>query len=238
MADRLCDLCINCCSCICAVFCRDMSLRASYIVQFAIYGVFQGYNIASDIAMFVDVFNAVKRCDNLVVNGTDPSSKAARIYCRNPGNFTLADLDKHISTLEVLQWFFVIFALIGVGFYIGHLCTLIPNLYVHFRDPGFEDDVASPDTPYYYRSIIYIHSVFMILETFIHDIPASCLAMELSVHYFGPAEINCWECAISNGSIPVELSLERGSLWIGLKVSAVALISIYKGEQWNNTSAL
>ncbi|KAJ7380857.1 hypothetical protein OS493_007250 [Desmophyllum pertusum] len=136
-------------------------------------------------------------------------------------------MDTHILTLEILQWFFLLFAGIGAGVYLAHICTLLPNLCKHCRDPEFEYEVALPDTPKYYRSIVHIHTMFMCLETFIHDIPVSCLAVEMSVHYFTPA--NCWECSVSPSSIPAELSLTRGSLWIGLKVSAVALITIYKG---------
>ncbi|KAL9979713.1 hypothetical protein ACROYT_G017415 [Oculina patagonica] len=210
-----------------------MTMKTSYIIQFTVYSVLQGYNVASDIGMFFDVFNAVKKCNELEssssnINGTqvDPGGTKV-IYCREPGNYTLSDLDKHITTLEILQWFFLIFAGIGVGLYIAHLCTLLPNLCKHCHDPEFEHEVAAMDTPKYYRSIVHIHTVFMCLETFVHDIPVSCLAVELSVHYFGPA--NCWECAVSASSIPAELSLSRSSLWIGLKVSAVALITIYKG---------
>ena len=216
------------------MFCRDMPMKTSYVIQFVIYVVLQGYNVASDIGMFIDVFNAVQSCEEL--GGTLPAANTTRgngfeskIHCTQPGNFTFSNLADHITTLVTLQWIFLIFAVIGGGLYIAHLCTLIPNLCKHCRDPEFENDVLSPDTPKYYRNIIAIHTTFMILESFIHDIPVSCLAMELSVHYFGPAEINCWECAANASSIPVELSLKRGSLWIGLKVSAVALISIYKG---------
>lgn len=235
MADRLCELCIGCCSTICAIFCREMTLKTSYIIQFTVYSVLQGYNVASDVGMFFDVFNAVRRCNELESksisnnNGTklDPGGTKP-IYCRNPGNFTLSDMDTHILTLEILQWFFLLFAGIGAGVYLAHICTLLPNLCKHCRDPEFEYEVALPDTPKYYRSIVHIHTMFMCLETFIHDIPVSCLAVEMSVHYFTPA--NCWECSVSPSSIPAELSLTRGSLWIGLKVSAVALITIYKGE--------
>ena len=233
MADRLCEFCIGCCSKICAVFCREISMKTAYIIQFTVYSVLQGYNVASDIGMFFDVFYAVKKCNKLEsasgMNGTqvDPGGTNP-IYCRDPGNFTLSDLDKHTTTLEILQWFFLIFAGIGAGLYIAHLCTLLPNLCKHCREPEFEEEVDSLDTPKYYRSILHIHTIFMCLETFVHDIPVSCLAVELSVHYFGPA--NCWECAASASSIPAELSLVRSSLWIGLKVSAVALITIYKGK--------
>lgn len=233
MADRLCEFCIGCCSKICAVFCREISMKTAYIIQFTVYSVLQGYNVASDIGMFFDVFYAVKKCNKIEsasgMNGTqvDPGGSNS-IYCRDPGNFTISDLDKHTTTLEILQWFFLIFAGIGAGLYIAHICTLLPNLCKHCREPEFEQEVDSLDTPKYYRSILHIHTVFMCLETFVHDIPVSCLAVELSVHYFGPA--NCWECAASASSIPAELSLVRSSLWIGLKVSAVALITIYKGK--------
>ena len=233
MAERLCEFCIGCCSKICAVFCREMTMKCSYIIQFTVYSILQGYNVASDVGMFFDVFNAVRKCNKLgdvSTNGTQVDPGETKIYCRQPGNFTVSDLDKHILTLEILQWIFLVFAGIGTGLYIAHICTLLPNLCRHCRDPGFEHELNSPDTPRYYRNIVHTHTVFMCLETFIHDIPASCLAVELSVHYFGPAQINCWECAVSASSIPAELSLQRGSLWIGLKISAVALITIYKGK--------
>lgn len=207
-------------------------MKTAYIIQFTVYSVLQGYNVASDIGMFFDVFTAVKKCNELEsasnINSTqvDPGGTKT-IYCRDPGNFTISDLDKHTTTLEILQWFFLIFAGIGAGLYIAHLCTLLPNLCKHCRDSEFQYEVDSLDTPKYYRSIVHIHTVFMCLETFAHDIPVSCLAVELSVHYFGPA--NCWECALSASSVPAEISLVRSSLWIGLKVSAVALITIYKG---------
>lgn len=206
-------------------------MKTAYTIQFVIYSILQGYNVASDIGMFFDVFNAVRKCNELEensnANGTQVDPGRTNVYCRAPGNFTVSDLDKHILTLEILQWFFLIFAGIGVALYIAHVCTLLPNLCKHCREPEFEHDLGSPDTPKYYRSIVHIHTMFMCIETFIHDIPVSCLAVELSVHYFGSA--NCWECAISASSVPAELSLKRGSLWIGLKVSAVALITIYKG---------
>lgn len=233
MADRLCEFCIGCCSRICAVFCREITWKCSYIIQFTVYSILQGYNVASDIGMFFDVFSAVRKCNELhdsSANRTQVDPGGTLIHCRQPGNFTVSDLDKHILTLEILQWFFLIFAGIGVGIYIAHLCILLPNLCKHCRDPGFEHEVDLPDTPRYYRNIVHIHTVFMCLETFIHDIPTSCLAVELSVHYFGPAEINCWECSLSATSIPAEISLKRSSMFIGLKISAVALISIYKGK--------
>lgn len=233
MADRLCEFCIGCFSRICAVFCREITWKCSYIIQFTVYSILQGYNVASDIGMFFDVFSAVRKCNELhesSANRTQVDPGGTLIHCRQPGNFTVSDLDKHILTLEILQWFFLIFAGIGVGIYIAHLCILLPNLCKHCRDPGFEHEVDSPDTPRYYRNIVHIHTVFMCLETFIHDIPTSCLAVELSVHYFGPAEINCWECSLSATSIPAEISLKRSSMFIGLKISAVALITIYKGK--------
>lgn len=233
MGDRLCELCIGCCSKICAVFCREMSTKCSYVIQFTVYSILQGYNVISDIGMFLDVFFAVQKCSELAdssINRTEIyKGETKRIYCRQPGNFTLSDLDKHIQSLQIMQWFFLIFAVIGTSLYFAHMCILLPNLCKHCRDPEFEQELDSPHTSRYYRNIVHTHTVFMLLETLIHDIPASCLAVELSLHYFVPAQINCWECALSAGLIPAELSLQRGSLWIGLKISAVGLISIYKG---------
>ena len=192
--------------------------------------------------MFLDVFFAVQKCSELAdspINRTEIyKGETKRIYCRQPGNFTLSDLDKHIQSLQIMQWFFLIFAVIGTSLYFAHMCILLPNLCKHCRDPEFEHELDSPHTSRYYRNIVHTHTVFMLLETLIHDIPASCLAVELSLHYFVPAQINCWECALSAGLIPAELSLQRGSLWIGLKISAVGLISIYKGKrlwsEWGN----
>ena len=230
MADRLCSMCMTCCGAICKICCAYMSTKVMYLTQFFVYAILQAMNLGVDIGMFIDIFFANKRCDDLFNdsgggNGSKTDKTKTQIYCNQSGNLTLSNLDENVRSLVIMEWCIMLIAGIGGAIYVTHLCTLLPNLCQYCKNPDFEHEIS--DDQKYYQNIISIHSVFMIIESILHDIPITCIAVELCVHYFTPA--NCWECALSPDGVR-DLAVNRAALWLGLKISTVAFVSIYRGK--------
>jgi hypothetical protein len=208
-----------------------MTSRIAFLIQFLVYGIFQGFNVATDAGLFVELVQTHKRCSNL--------TKSGPIHCTsfNAKNATAtlkSTLEKHIDTLEILEYSMMLVMGIGGAIYIVHIIILIPNLCKHFRDPDLENEVEAKVAPRYYMNIIMTHCLFMFIETVIHDIPASCLAMETSVHFWGKDGVNCWECSSINEPLPKEQSLSNSQLWLALMLTGIGLLGIYKGNSWLN----
>ena len=200
-----------------------------YITQFAVYAVLHFLNLAVDFGMFVDVFVANQKCDDMLsdTGGGGNSSLALQtpIYCNGSGNFSLGDLDRNVKPMEIFEWCVMLLAGLGGAIFIAHLCALIPNLCQYCANRDFEQEIE--DDQRYYQSIICIHSVFMLVESIVHDIPSVILAVELCVMLFNPS--NCWECALAPSGVK-DLALDRSTMWLALKITTVAFASIYKGE--------
>ncbi|XP_031568516.1 uncharacterized protein LOC116303161 [Actinia tenebrosa] len=225
MCDRACELMISCCSVVCKVCCRYMSAKVAFLIQFLVYGIFQGFNVATDAALFVELFKTQRRCSNMT---------SSPFHCTSftPGNSssTLKKLlEDHVDTLEVLEYSMMLVMGVGAAIYIVHMIILIPNLCKNFHDPDIALEVEGKVAPRYYQNITITHCMFMVLESIIHDIPASCLAMEISVHFWGKNDVNCWECSPITEPLPKEQSLSNTKLWLALMITGIGLLALYKG---------
>lgn len=220
MCDRTCEIIISCCGTLCRMCCRYLASKTAFLIQFLIYFILQGFNVATDTALFVELFMTHKSCSSL--------NTSAPIHCASlpPENITTAALKENIKDIEILQYAMMLVMGIGGVIFIVHIIILLPNLCKHYHDPEIEAEVEAKQAPRYYRNIIMTHCIFMCLETLIHDIPATCLAMEVAVHFWG---VNCWECNNIDMPIPVEQSISNSSMWIALMVTCVGLLAVYKG---------
>lgn len=199
-----------------------MSSKTAFLIQFLIYGILQGFNIATDAGLFVELFQTHQKCSGF--NTSIP------IHCASlpPANVSTSALKENIKDIEILQYAMMLVMGIGGAIYITHIIILLPNLCKHFHDPEIAAEVEAKQAPRYYQNIIITHCIFMCLETLLHDIPATCLVMEIAVHFWG---VNCWECNTIDMPKPEEQSMRISSMWIALNVTCVALLSIYKGNQ-------
>lgn len=208
MCDRACEGMISCCTIVCKVCCRNMPVKVAFLIQFLIYGIFQGFNVATDAGLFVELFTTQRRCSNLTSRPFHCTS-----FTPSDNSSSLKQILKdHVNTLEILEYSMMLVMGIGAAIYIVHIIILIPNLCKNYRDPDIANEVEGKVAPRYYQNIIMTHCIFMVLESIIHDIPASCLAMEISVHFWGKSGVNCWECSPITEPLPKEQSLSNARL--------------------------
>lgn len=221
MCDRACELMIACCGSLCRMCCNYLSSKTAFLIQFLIYGILQGFNVGTDVALFIELFTTHQSCSSL--NTSIP------IQCASlpPANISITALNDNIKNIEILQYSMLLVTGIGAVVYIVHIVILLPNLWKHYHDPEIAAEVEAKQAPRYYRNIILTHCIFMCLETVIHDIPATCLVMEIAVHFWG---VNCWECNTIDMPLPVEQSVSNSTMWIALMVTCVGLLAVYKGK--------
>lgn len=221
-----------CCRGMCRCFCNAVSPGCGFLCQIILYAIFQGFNIGTDVGVFLETSETYKRCDELSTATLVPLSNETNLtrpYCLNTKNATQAMIGEKAATLQILEGVFFFFMCLSGGIYVVHIAVLFPNTCKHWRDENFENMVgeAAP----YYQKILQIHTLFLLLETLVHDVPMSCLAVELCAQMWGADGINCWECAMKPGDLPPNpMGLINCEKWLGLLLGSIALVSVYKGE--------
>lgn len=223
----LCKYIMKCCGATCRLFCQPVSNGMGFFIQIIIYGLLQGFNVGTDVGIFFEITKTHSNCKGVReadLNGTD------EIFCtdRGEGNYTVqSDLQGTLDALKILQGGFFFFLCLGGGIYIIHIFVLIPNACKHWHDDNFENMVMEAGP--YYQNILKITTLFMLVESIIHDMPVSAMSMELCSQMWGQESINCWECVISQSDVPPDQSLPMCGKWLGLKLGSIALIGVYKG---------
>lgn len=196
------------------------------------YAIFQGFNIGTDVGVFLETSQTYKRCDELSTATLVPLSNKTNLtrpYCLDNENATQAMIGEKAATLQIFEGVFFFFMCLSGGVYVIHIAVLFPNTCKHWRDENFENMVA--EAAPYYQKILQIHTLFLLLETLIHDVPMSCLAVELCAQMWGAGGINCWECAMKPDDLPLNpMGLINCEKWLGLLLGSIALVSVYKGE--------
>lgn len=221
-----------CCRGMCRCFCNAVSPGCGFLCQIILYAIFQGFNIGTDVGVFLETSETYKRCDELSTATLVPLSNETNLtrpYCLHTENATQAMIGEKAATLQILEGVFFFFMCLSGGIYVVHIAVLFPNTCKHWRDDNFENMVgeAAP----YYQKILQIHTLFLLLETLVHDVPMSCLAVELCAQMWGADGINCWECATKPGDLPLNpMGLINCEKWLGLLLGSIALVSVYKGE--------
>ena len=219
------------CRAVCRCFCNAVSPGCAFLCQIILYAMFQGFNIGTDVGVFLETAKTFTRCDELATGILEPltnETNVTRPYCLATENATQALLGEKVETLKLLEGVFFFFLCLAGSIYVVHIIVLFPNTCKHWGDDNFENMVveASP----YYQKILQIHTLFLFLETIIHDVPMSCLAIELCAQMWGVDGINCWECAKTPTELPtIPQSLINCELWLGLLLGSIAVVSVYKG---------
>lgn len=195
------------------------------------YAFFQGFNIGTDVGVFMETTETYARCDELSTATLVPLSNETNLtrpYCVGTENATQELIGDKAATLQILQSVFFFFVCLSGGIYVVHIAVLFPNMCKHWKDENFENIVQ--DSAPYYQKILQIHTLFLLAETLVHDVPMSCLAVELCAQMWGAGGINCWECAMTPDDLPVNpMGLINCELWLGLLLGSIAIVSIYKG---------
>lgn len=195
------------------------------------YAFFQGFNIGTDVGVFMETTETYARCDELSTATLVPltnETNLTRPYCVGTENATQELIGDKAATLQILQSVFFFFVCLSGGIYVVHIAVLFPNMCKHWKDENFENIVQ--DSAPYYQKILQIHTLFLLAETLVHDVPMSCLAVELCAQMWGAGGINCWECAMTPDDLPVNpMGLINCELWLGLLLGSIAIVSIYKG---------
>lgn len=221
------------CRAICRCFCTPLSPGAGFFCQIVLYALFQGFNIGTDVGIFLETTKTYAKCQELATASIyigNTTNLTDNIYCVNKlANATQSHLLDQIGTLKILEGVFFFFICLSGGIYVVHIAVMFPNACKHWKDPNFENMLG--EAPAYYQKILQIHTMFLLLESVIHDMPMSSLAMEMCAQMWGIGGINCWECASSLDALPVEQSLPGCSKWLGLLLGSIALVSIYKGTE-------
>lgn len=221
-----------CCRGLCRCFCNAVSPGCGFLCQIILYAFFQGFNIGTDVGVFMETTETYARCDELSTATLVPltnETNLTRPYCVGTENATQELIGDKAATLQILQSVFFFFVCLSGGIYVVHIAVLFPNMCKHWKDENFENIVQ--DSAPYYQKILQIHTLFLLAETLVHDVPMSCLAVELCAQMWGAGGINCWECAMTPDDLPVNpMGLINCELWLGLLLGSIAIVSIYKGK--------
>lgn len=225
-------LAMACCRGLCRCFCNAVSPGCGFLCQIILYAFFQGFNIGTDVGVFMETTETYARCDELSTATLVPltnETNLTRPYCVGTENATQELIGDKAATLQILQSVFFFFVCLSGGIYVVHIAVLFPNMCKHWKDENFENIVQ--DSVPYYRKILQIHTLFLLAETLVHDVPMSCLAVELCAQMWGAGGINCWECTMTPDDLPVNpMGLINCELWLGLLLGSIAIVSIYKGR--------
>ena len=131
-------------------------------------------------------------------------------------NITRSPEELWADLIEFQNLFFYVW-IIGAVLFGIQVCWLLPNAVKHLMsdDPA----VLKEDSAHcYFRSVFSVHVLFLLLGTFLFDIPISCLTMEmLSLVWKGEA--------LTNGE-----KLEASETMFTLSLVGLAFIALYKGQ--------
>ena len=111
--------------------------------------------------------------------------------------------------------------IIGAVIFGIQVCWLLPNVVKHIMsaDPAVLKDGSAP---WYYRNVFTVHVLFLLLGTFLFDIPISCLTMEmLSLVWKGEA-------------LTAQEKLSASETMFTLSLVGLAFIAFYKGSFFGN----
>ena len=219
-------------------------------IEFMIFFIFQGLDVGAHAGVFVMIHEKVTSCANLVshvtkipcfkdANGTiyefnNTMASLSRafcpsntLYCSGGANGTATSLDSSQKHLDIVHMVFLAFLSLGALLYVAHLGLLLPNLIKAFMVKDME--VYRENGPSYYRNVLKIHVVFLILETILFDIPCGGIVMEFIAQLWKYGNFNCWECATSLAAVPSEMSLDESKKLLVLTCVGMAFIALYKG---------
>ncbi|EDO39491.1 predicted protein [Nematostella vectensis] len=216
---------------LCKCFCNPVSAAAGFFIQIFLYAGFQGFNIGTDVGIFLETTKTYAKCYELATTPiylTNTTNTTDQIYCVNKlANATQSHLMDQLQILTILEGTFFFFICLSGAVYMVHIAVLFPNACRHWRDDNFENMLAEASP--YYSKVLQIHTYFLLLESVIHDVPMSCLAIEMCAQMWGIGGINCWECASSLEALPAPHAQPGCEMWLGLLLGSIALVSIYKG---------
>ena len=132
------------CKAICRCFCNAVSPGAGFFIQIFLYAAFQGFNIGTDVGIFLETAKTYQRCHTLATEQLVPlhnETNATALYCSTTPNATQPLLESQADTLKLLEGFFFFFVCLSGAIYVVHIVVLFPNACKHWRDPNFENMV-------------------------------------------------------------------------------------------------
>ena len=217
------------CKAICRCFCNAVSPGAGFFIQIFLYAAFQGFNIGTNVGVFLEATETYERCHRVATEELVPlnGTNISKLYCSSTPNATQSLLNSQAENLKLLEGFFFFFICLSGAIYLLHIIVLFPNACRHWKDPNFENMIEEA-TPYY-QKILRTHTIFLYTETLVHDIPVACLAVEMCAQMWGIGGVNCWDCVGAPGDVPTPQALPNCELWLGLLLGSIALVSAYKG---------
>lgn len=131
-------------------------------------------------------------------------------------NITKSPEELWAELIEFRKLYFLVW-MIGAVLFLVQVAWLLPNVIKHIISP--DPAVLKEETaPWYYRHVFPVHVLFLLLGTFLFDIPISCLTMEmLSQIWKGEA-------------LTIQEKMSASETMFTLSLVGLSLISMYKGK--------
>ena len=235
----------------------EVEEKWTVLFEFLIFATFQGLDVGTHAGIFVMVNEKVTSCASLLshstkipcykdINGTIYYSNSTYLnltrslcdsnvlYCSGGANGTASALRSSQEHLNVVHLVFLSFLCLGALFFIVHIGLLLPNLVKYFIEKDM--DVYRENGHAYFRNVLKIHVLMLILETIFFDIPSGSIVMEFIAQLWKYGNFNCWECATTLASVPADLSLDESKKLLALTCVGMAFIALYKGRVFFSAS--
>lgn len=163
-------------------------------------------NVTFDVN--ITIFNDTKRCMTTLDNWTNETNCTGMeaVLDKNPA--------QQWEDLLLFRHMLLIFNIVATVVFVVHALLLIPNIVQGFRvkEPTLLKETGNG----YFRNILTMHCVFLILETLTFDIPAGCLSMEILSQV--------WE-----GPLTQQENMRISKIILTLSLVGLAFVSLYKG---------
>lgn len=186
--------------------------------------IMESFNLLTDVGLYVDSSKILSDCDKHI-NSSMTNNLDESIVCSNGENYTSGALESSKTDLRILH-------ITLAGFFILGGLLFLSQLFIYYmylrasKSPSFEHNV---DESSFLKHFYKIHGLILGVESIIHDLPVGFIAIELCVLVW--QQPNCWECVnILSTASPAEVSLEKTNLWLGIKISSLVPVTLYKGK--------
>ena len=236
----------------------EVEEKWTVLFEFLIFFTFQGLDVGTHAGIFVMINEKVRSCGSLLshvtkilcykdINGTVYYSNSTHqnltralcdtnaLYCSGGANGTAPALRPSQEHLNTVHLVFLSFVCLGGLFFIVHVGLLLPNLIKYFVEKDM--DVYRENGHAYFRNVLKIHVLMLILETLFFDIPSGSIVMEFIAQLWKYGNFNCWECATTLASAPADMSLDESKKMLALTCVGMAFIALYKGRLLFNVAS-
>ena len=202
--------------------------------------VLYGFDLGTDLSVLFEALRSHNAFKRFIEDFSDTQTKGNHtqqlLFCSS-GPWNKDDLQREIKSFGELLVAMKFFTALACFVILSFLVAYIWNIHRTLTEPNFAD--------YQRNKNVTFQLVFGFVCSMLQDIPLTCLAVVLYANRSGPEGLTCWVCSQDPSCSDKQIlggRFEHTRTLVALSLTAVALVSLYKGlasfYRWTETSVV